>query len=79
MVSDDAREIERQLARVSEVHGLASKPAYTLLGNPDQITQKLLEYRTAGLDGFIACFAEPFDTRTIELLAKEVRPRLAAS
>jgi hypothetical protein len=53
-VSDDRRAIERHLARISEVHGFASQPGYTLLDDPEQVAAKLLEYRQAGLDGFIA-------------------------
>jgi len=79
MIRDDPREVDEQLARVAKAHGFQSKPSYTLLGTARQVADRLLDYRRAGFDGFIACFAEPFDTRSIELFATDVRPRLEAA
>ena len=79
MVRDDPHEVEQQLARVTERHGFPTKPSYAISGGAEEVAERLLDYQRAGFGGYIACFAEPFDTRTIELLAREVRPRLDAA
>lgn len=76
VISDDRREIDRQLARVSERHRFESKPSYAIAGSVREVAARLSDYERAGFGGYIACFAEPFDTKTIELLAREVRPSL---
>ena len=79
MIHDDPRAVEDQLARVGRVHGFATRPAYTLSGGVQQVAEQLRAYALAGFDGFIGCFAEPFDVRSIELFATEVRARLGVA
>lgn len=79
IIRDDPREVEAQLARVARVHGFSSKPAYTLVGGVQEVAEQLRAYARAGFDGFVACFAEPFERRSIELFATEVRALVAAT
>ena len=55
-------------------HGM--NPPNAIIGNPDQVAARLKQYWDVGVKGFIVGFAYPYDTTTIERLAKEVRPRL---
>ena len=55
-------------------HGM--NPPNAIVGNPDQVAECLKQYWDVGVKGFIIRFAYPYDTTTIERLAKEVRPRL---
>ena len=75
VVRDDVAKAKAQLAKVAEHHGMSAPPA-GIMGGPDEIAEKIVPQWKAGVKGFIVRFAEPFDTESIERIAKEVRPRL---
>jgi alkanesulfonate monooxygenase SsuD/methylene tetrahydromethanopterin reductase-like flavin-dependent oxidoreductase (luciferase family) len=74
-VRDDAEDA-RQVLEDVRAHQHGMNPPNALIGNPDQVAAKLKEWWDVGVRGFIPGFAYPYDTTTIERLAKEVRPRL---
>ena len=47
-----------------------------IVGNAEQVAQRLKQFHDAGVRGFIVGFAYPYDLETMERLAKQVRPRL---
>jgi alkanesulfonate monooxygenase SsuD/methylene tetrahydromethanopterin reductase-like flavin-dependent oxidoreductase (luciferase family) len=47
-------------------------------GTPDQIVETLLQYCRLGVGDFVFMFDYPGDHRTLELLAKDVAPRVRA-
>ncbi|MDQ2950956.1 MAG: LLM class flavin-dependent oxidoreductase [Chloroflexota bacterium] len=74
-VRDDAEEA-RQVLDDIRAHHPPMNPPNAIVGNPDEVAKRLKEHHDAGVQGFIVGFAYPYDTVTIERLAKEVRPRL---
>jgi len=75
-VRDDAEEARQVLDEI-RTHHPPMNPPNAIIGDPDQVASKLKEWWDVGVRGFIPGFAYPYDTVTIERLAKEVRPRLA--
>jgi len=59
-------------ARVETVRGFRSR------GTPDQMVEDLLAYVKLGVSDFVFMFDYPGDRRSLELLAKEVAPRVRA-
>jgi F420-dependent oxidoreductase-like protein len=76
-VRDDPEDA-RQVLEDVRAHHHGMNPPNAIIGNPDQVAAKLKEHWDVGVKGFIVGFAYPYDTVTIERLAKEVRPRLKA-
>jgi alkanesulfonate monooxygenase SsuD/methylene tetrahydromethanopterin reductase-like flavin-dependent oxidoreductase (luciferase family) len=76
-VRDDPEDA-RQVLEDVRAHHHGMNPPNAIIGNPDQVAKKLKEHWDVGVKGFIVGFAYPYDTVTIERLAKEVRPRLKA-
>ncbi len=74
-VRDDAEEARQVLDEI-RTHHPPMNPPNAIVGDPDHVAMKLKEHHDAGVEGFIVGFAFPYDTVTIERLAKEVRPRL---
>lgn len=74
-VRDDAEEARQVLDEI-RTHHPPMNPPNAIIGNPDEVAAKLKEWWDVGVHGFIPGFAYPYDTVTIERLAKEVRPRL---
>ncbi len=74
-VRDDAEEARQVLDEIRTRHPGWSGPN-AIVGNADEIAQKLKEQWDAGVRGFIVGFAYPYDLETMERLAKDVRPRL---
>jgi F420-dependent oxidoreductase-like protein len=75
VIRRDRADAERVLERIARRHGMTSPPE-PLIGEPEQITERIAAYWKVGIRGFIVGFADPFDTETIECLGNEVRPRL---
>jgi F420-dependent oxidoreductase-like protein len=74
-VRDDAEEARQVLDEI-RTHHPPMNPPNAIIGDPDQVAAKLKGWWDVGVRGFIPGFAYPYDTVTIERLAKEVRPRL---
>ncbi len=74
-VRDDAEEARQVLDEI-RTHHPPMNPPNAIVGDPDEVAKKLKEHYDVGVRGFIVGFAYPYDTVTIERLAKEVRPRL---
>lgn len=75
VVREDKAEGRRVLENIaSHHHGM--NPPDAFIGGPDEVAQLLKRYWDVGVRGFIPGYAYPYDTLTIERLAKEVRPRL---
>ena len=75
IVRDDAEEARQVLDEI-RTHHPPMNPPNAIIGDPDQVAARLKAWVDVGVDGFIPGFAFPYDTVTIERLAKEVRPRL---
>jgi alkanesulfonate monooxygenase SsuD/methylene tetrahydromethanopterin reductase-like flavin-dependent oxidoreductase (luciferase family) len=43
-----------------------------LVGKPDEITEKLIEYTNAGVDQFLLAFQDPFDYKALDLFMKSI-------
>jgi len=74
-VRDDAEEARQVLDEI-RTHHPPMNPPNAIVGDPDEVAAKLKGWWDVGVQGFIVGFAYPYDTVTIERLAKEVRPRL---
>ena len=74
-VRDEVEEARQVLDEI-RTHHPPMNPPNAIVGDPDQVAAKLKEWWDVGVQGFIVGFAYPYDTVTIERLAKEVRPRL---
>ncbi len=74
-VRDDPEEARQVLDEIRTHHPPMNAPN-AIIGDPDQVAARLKQYWDVGVRGFIPGFAYPYDTVTIERLAKEVRPRL---
>ena len=48
------------------------------VGTPEQIAERMLEYRAVGFETFIAELPAPYDAETMELLATVVKPMVEA-
>jgi len=46
-----------------------------VLGKPDDIAKRLLEYHKVGAKGFLFGMSPPYDRETIERTMTEVKPR----
>jgi alkanesulfonate monooxygenase SsuD/methylene tetrahydromethanopterin reductase-like flavin-dependent oxidoreductase (luciferase family) len=86
-VGRDPREIRKSIhikpvigATDAEVEEQAKKSdgSHRSQGTPDQITETLLQYCSMGVGDFVFMFDYPGDYRTLELLAREVAPRVRA-
>lgn len=81
VVRDSAKAALQVMDRMAAAHSLplpserASDHA-PIAGTPDEVAERLTEYRDSGAGGFIACIPSPFDHETVTRLATEVRPRL---
>lgn len=75
VVREDKAEGKRVLERmVAQQHGMNVPDAF--IGGPEEVAELLKRYWDVGVRGFIPGYAYPYDTETIERLAKEVRPAL---
>jgi alkanesulfonate monooxygenase SsuD/methylene tetrahydromethanopterin reductase-like flavin-dependent oxidoreductase (luciferase family) len=52
----------------------ATEPSRPVLGTPETIADRLLEYCDAGFKTVIVEVPAPYDRETLERLAREVRP-----
>jgi len=75
VVRDDPEDARQVLDEI-RTHHPPMNPPNAIIGNPDQVAARLKQFWDAGVRGFIPGFAYPYDTTTIERIAKEVRPRL---
>jgi F420-dependent oxidoreductase-like protein len=75
VVRDDPEEARQVLDEI-RTHHPPMNPPNAIIGNPDQVAARLKQFWDVGVRGFIPGFAYPYDTTTIERLAKDVRPRL---
>ena len=84
ILRDDPDGAEQAFSRAARAHGWTGElEAYVRssawLTTPDGAVRALERYRQAGAGGFIAQAFGPYDDETIERLATEVRPALAAT
>src|SRR3954462_14359304 len=69
-VRDDAEEARQGLDEI-RTHHPPMNPPNAIVGDPDEVAAKLKGWWDVGVQGFIVGFAYPYDTVTIERLAKE--------
>jgi alkanesulfonate monooxygenase SsuD/methylene tetrahydromethanopterin reductase-like flavin-dependent oxidoreductase (luciferase family) len=80
IIRDSAAEAERFFAEQVRLHHWdESMTGFTWAGTPEQISDWILGFRAAGIDGFSPSVAAPLDLESIERLAQEVRPRVDAT
>jgi len=75
VVREDKAEGRRVLEDIA-AHHHGMQPPDAFIGGPEEVARLLKRYWDAGARGFIPGFAYPYDTLTVERLAKEVRPAL---
>jgi alkanesulfonate monooxygenase SsuD/methylene tetrahydromethanopterin reductase-like flavin-dependent oxidoreductase (luciferase family) len=80
VIRDSEAEARREWAASMELNrtpvAKATEPSRPLLGTPEAIADRLLEYRDAGFNTAIVEVPAPYDRETLERLAREVRPRV---
>ena len=77
VIRDSAVEAERFFAeQIRRHHWDESMTGFTWAGTPEQISDWILGFHAAGIDGFSPSVAAPLDLESIERLATEVRPRV---
>jgi alkanesulfonate monooxygenase SsuD/methylene tetrahydromethanopterin reductase-like flavin-dependent oxidoreductase (luciferase family) len=74
-IRDDPEDARQVLDDVAAHHHGMSKPN-AIIGNAEEVAQRLKQFWDVGVQGFIVGFAYPYDLETMERLAKQVRPRL---
>ena len=65
---EDARQVLDDVA--AHQHGMSRPNA--IVGNAEQVAQRLKQFHDVGVRGFIVGFAYPYDLETMERLAKQV-------
>lgn len=75
LVRDDPNDVDRRLREVSTRNRVAAPTRPAVLGSPEAIAQRLLEYHRLGVRGFLFGMSPPYDRQTIERVMTEVKPR----
>ena len=75
LVRDDLNDVDRRLREVSARNRVESPTRPAVVGSPETIAQRLLEYHRLGVRGFLFGMSPPYDRETIERVMTEVKPR----
>ena len=75
VIRDTKAEAEGVLGEIAKHHPGMNRPN-AFIGTGDEVAAHLKRYWDVGIRGYIVGFAHPFDTESMERLAKDVRPRL---
>ncbi|HEX9496437.1 MAG TPA: LLM class flavin-dependent oxidoreductase, partial [Candidatus Limnocylindria bacterium] len=75
LVRDDLNLVDKRMREVSARNKVAAPNRPAVLGSPDDIAKRLLEYHKIGVKGFLFGMSPPYDRETIERVMTEVKPR----
>ena len=75
LVRDDLNTVDKRMREVAARNKVEAPTRPALLGKPDDIAKRLLEYHKVGVKGFLLGMSPPFDRETIERTMTEVKPR----
>lgn len=75
LVRDDLNTVDKRMREVSKRNKVEAPNRPAVLGSPDEIAKKLLEYHRNGVKGFLFGMSPPYDRETIERTMTEVKPR----
>ena len=75
LVRDDLNLVDKRMREVSARNKVEAPNRPAVLGSPDDIAKRLLEYHKIGVKGFLFGMSPPYDRETIERTMTEVKPR----
>jgi F420-dependent oxidoreductase-like protein len=75
LVRDDLNLVDKRMREVSARNKVDAPNRPAVLGSPDEIAKRLLEYHKVGVKGFLFGMSPPYDRETIERVISEVKPR----
>jgi alkanesulfonate monooxygenase SsuD/methylene tetrahydromethanopterin reductase-like flavin-dependent oxidoreductase (luciferase family) len=75
LVRDDLNSVDKRLREVSVRNKVEAPNRPAVLGKPEDIAKRLLEYHKVGAKGFLFGMSPPYDRETIERTMSEVKPR----
>ena len=75
LVRDDLNTVDKRMREVAARNKVEAPNRPAVLGTPDDIAKRLLEYHKIGAKGFLFGMSPPYDRETIERTMSEVRPR----
>jgi F420-dependent oxidoreductase-like protein len=75
LVRDDLNSVDRRLREVAARNKVQAPNRPAVLGKPEDIAKRLLEYHKVGAKGFLFGMSPPYDRETIERTMREVKPR----
>jgi alkanesulfonate monooxygenase SsuD/methylene tetrahydromethanopterin reductase-like flavin-dependent oxidoreductase (luciferase family) len=75
LVRDDLNTVDKRMREVAARNKVEAPNRPAVLGKPDDIAKRLLEYHKVGMKGFLFGMSPPYDRETIERTMSEVKPR----
>jgi alkanesulfonate monooxygenase SsuD/methylene tetrahydromethanopterin reductase-like flavin-dependent oxidoreductase (luciferase family) len=75
LVRDDLNSVDKRLREVAARNKVEAPNRPAVLGKPEDIAKRLLEYHAVGVKGFLFGMSPPYDHETIERTMSEVKPR----
>jgi F420-dependent oxidoreductase-like protein len=75
LVRDDLNLVDKRMREVAARNKVEAPNRPAVLGSPEDIAKRLLEYHKVGVKGFLFGMSPPYDRETIERTMSEVKPR----
>jgi F420-dependent oxidoreductase-like protein len=75
LVRDDLNTVDKRMREVAARNKVEAPNRPAVLGKPEDIAKRLLEYHKVGVKGFLFGMSTPYDRETIERTMTEVKPR----
>jgi alkanesulfonate monooxygenase SsuD/methylene tetrahydromethanopterin reductase-like flavin-dependent oxidoreductase (luciferase family) len=75
LVRDDLNAVDKRMREVAARNKVEAPNRPAVLGTPEDIAKRLLEYHKVGVRGFLFGMSPPYDRETIERAMSEVKPR----
>ena len=75
LVRDDLNTVDKRMREVAARNKVEAPNRPAVLGKPDDIAKRLVEYHKVGVKGFLFGMSPPYDRETIERTMTEVKPR----
>ena len=75
LVRDDLNTVDKRMREVAGRNKVEAPNRPAVLGTPEVIAKRLLEYHKVGVKGFLFGMSPPYDRETIERTMSEVKPR----
>jgi F420-dependent oxidoreductase-like protein len=75
LVRDDLNTVDTRMRDVATRNRVEAPTRPAVLGKPEDIAKRLLDYHKVGVKGFLFGMSPPYDRETIERTMTEVKPR----